>query len=73
VFAELRRFGLLKFIFSLVSSIVLGLFLCFGEIECLSCSRSVSFFTSVFHFVVFTVVIFMIVWGAYSFVVTLRK
>jgi len=73
VFAEFSKFRLLKFIFAFTSGIALGLFFSFAEVECRSCSRPISFLKSVFHFVGFAVVIFMIVWIAYSFVLTLRK
>lgn len=73
MFAEFRKFRLLKFIFALISGIALGLFFSFAEVECRSCSRSISFLASIFHFVVFAFVIFVIVWVAHSLIVTLRK
>ena len=69
---EFLKFRLSKLVSASLSGLALGLIFSLAEVECWSCGRQ-KLLSVVPYFLIFTVIIFVIVWIAHSFTISLKK
>jgi hypothetical protein len=70
--AEVLKFRLSKFLSAFVSGIVLGVIFSIVAPECPACVRKEFPFIDLLYFLIAAAIIFLIIWVAHSFVISLK-